>query len=85
MIKIVKEEESHLTLSEAKAGSTITVDRFTDNHDLLTYLDDIDIKIGDTLEVLEHAPFEGPIRLRFTQNGQETSIGYKAAHYIFVK
>lgn len=79
------EEESHLTLSEAKVGSTITVDRFTDNHDLLTYLDDIDIKIGDTLEVLEHAPFEGPIRLRFTQNGQETSIGYKAAHYIFVK
>ena len=79
------EEESHLTLAEAKVGQEIVVDRFTDNHDLLTYLDDIDIKIGDRLEVLAQAPFEGPIKLRFKDSGQETSIGYKAAHYIFVK
>lgn len=79
------EEESHLTLADTKDGSEIIVDRFIDNHELLAYLADIDIKIGDQLEVLEHAPFEGPIKLRFKESGEETSIGHKAAHYIFVK
>lgn len=79
------EEDSHRTLSETKPNDIIKIDRFIDNHDLLAYLDDIDVKIGDELEVIEHAPFEGPIKLRFLATGEETSIGYKAAHYIFVK
>ena len=78
-------EESYLILADVAEGTTITVDRFIDNHELLSYLDDIHINLGDRLVVGEHTPFEGPIKLTYCDSGEETSIGYKAAHYIFVK
>ncbi len=79
------EEESHEYLAEIKVGETVEVDRFIDNHELLTYLDDLELKLGDKIEVLEHLPFEGPIKVKRLADGAELSIGYKAAHYIFVK
>ncbi|MCF2623779.1 metal-dependent transcriptional regulator [Ligilactobacillus salivarius] len=79
------EEESHEFLAEIKVGETVEVDRFIDNHELLTYLDDLELKLGDKIEVLEHLPFEGPIKVKRLADGAELSIGYKAAHYIFVK
>ena len=79
------EEESHEYLAEIKIGETVEVDRFIDNHELLTYLDDLELKLGDKIEVLEHLPFEGPIKVKRLADGAELSIGYKAAHYIFVK
>lgn len=78
-------KESYLILADVAEGTTITVDRFIDNHELLSYLDDIHINLGDRLVVGEHTPFEGPIKLTYCDSGEETSIGYKAAHYIFVK
>ena len=79
------EEESHEFLAEIKVGETVEVDRFIDNHELLTYLDDLELKLGDKIEVLEYLPFEGPIKVKRLADGAELSIGYKAAHYIFVK
>ena len=78
------EEESHEFLAEIKVGETVEVDRFIDNHELLTYLDDLELKLGDKIEVLEHLPFEGPIKVKRLADGAELSIGYKADHYIFV-
>ena len=78
-------EESYLILADVPEGQEVIVDRFIYNHELLTYLDDIHIKLGDKLIVGEHAPFEGPIALTYSDSGEKTSIGYKAAHYIFVK
>ena len=42
-------------------------------------------EVHDEAEVLEHLPFEGPIKVKRLADGAELSIGYKAAHYIFVK
>ena len=72
-------------MAENKFEETVEVDRFIDNHELLTYLDDLELKLGDKIEVLEHLPFEGPIKVKRLADGAELSIGYKAAHYIFVK
>lgn len=79
------EEDSHLILNNVSDGQTVTVDRFIDNHDLLTYLGDIQLDLGDRLEVIKHDPFEGPILVRNLTDDTQLSVGYKAAHYIFVK
>lgn len=77
-------EESYDLLIDAKTGETKEVDRFVDNHELLTYLDEINLKIGDRFTILEHVPFEGPIKVKMSETGQELGISYNAAHYIFV-
>ncbi|WP_057745957.1 metal-dependent transcriptional regulator [Liquorilactobacillus capillatus] len=78
-------EDSHQVLADAADGQSVVVDRFIDNHDLLTYLDDIELNIGDQLTVVSHAPFEGPVKILIERTGQETNVSFKAAHYIFVK
>lgn len=77
-------EESYDLLADAEIGSTKVVDRFVDNHELLTYLDEIKLNIGDKFTVVEHVPFEGPIKVKLVDTGKEVSISYNAAHYIFV-
>ncbi|WP_057738237.1 metal-dependent transcriptional regulator [Liquorilactobacillus uvarum] len=78
-------EDSHQVLADAEDGQSVVIDRFIDNHDLLTYLDDIELNIGDKLTIINHAPFEGPIKILIEETGQETNVSFKAAHYIFVK
>ncbi|TPR36982.1 metal-dependent transcriptional regulator [Apilactobacillus micheneri] len=78
-------EDSHLLLNDAKDGDTVIVDRFIDNHDLLTYLGDIQLDIGDKLKVIKHSPFEGPVTVQNLTDKQENVISYKASHYIFIK
>lgn len=79
------EGESHLILNDVKDGQTVTVARFIDNHDLLTYLGDIKLDIGDKLTVNKHDPFEGPVLVTNLTDEQDLTIGFKAAHYIFVE
>lgn len=79
------QEDSHQVLADAQDGQEVIVDRFIDNHDLLLYLDDIELQLGDKLLILGHAPFEGPVKIKVARTGQETSVSFKAAHYIFVK
>lgn len=79
------EEDSHMVLASVYDGYEAVVDRFIDNHDLLEYLADVKLNIGDRVKVLKHAPFEGPIELILLETGEHMSIGYKAAHYIFVR
>ena len=79
------QEDSHTTLSDAKDGEMVVVDRFIDNHDLLTYLGDLKLDIGDQLKVLKHSPFEGPVTVHNVTDHTRLTIGYKAAHYVFIK
>ncbi|WP_124975466.1 metal-dependent transcriptional regulator [Ligilactobacillus salitolerans] len=78
-------EESYDLLVDAQDGETKTVDRFVDNHELLTYLDEIDLDIDDELKIKEHVPFQGPVKVELVRTGEELNISYNAAHYIFVK
>lgn len=79
------EEDSHKVLASVLDGQEAVVDRFIDNHDLLEYLADVKLNIGDNIKVTRHTPFEGPIELVLLASGEKMSIGYKAAHYIFVR
>lgn len=79
------EEDSHDILIDVANGTTVKVDRFIDNHDLLTYLAGVKLKLGDKVTVLSHQPFEGPLEIKVERTGEKMEIGYKAAHYIFVK
>ncbi|AVK99592.1 metal-dependent transcriptional regulator [Pediococcus inopinatus] len=81
-------EDSHTLLADVKEGTTVTVDRFIDNHELLNYLDEIDLDIGDKVHVIHHAPFEGATTVKLIDNDSATDerqISYKAAHYVFVQ
>lgn len=72
-------------LTEAKDGETVTVNRFIDNHDLLTLLGDIKLDIGDKLKIISHDPFEGSVTVDNVTDKKQLVIGYKTAHYVFVK
>ncbi|GHP14630.1 Cro/Cl family transcriptional regulator [Lentilactobacillus fungorum] len=72
-------------LTEAKDGQTVVVNRFIDNHDLLTLLGDIKLDIGDKLKIISHDPFEGSVTVENLTDNKRLVIGYKTAHYVFVK
>ncbi|GAA6112695.1 MAG: metal-dependent transcriptional regulator [Apilactobacillus sp.] len=78
-------EDSHRLLNDAEDGEMVVVDRFIDNHDLLTYLGDIQLDIGDKLKVIKHSPFEGPVTVQNLTDNQESDISYKASHYVFIR
>ncbi len=44
------EEDSHDILMDVPDGSTVEVDRFIDNHDLLTYLAGVKLKLGERIK-----------------------------------
>lgn len=70
---------------ECPHGGVISTEAGEYEEESHEYLDDLELKLGDKIEVLEHLPFEGPIKVKRLADGAELSIGYKAAHYIFVK
>ncbi|MDV0429437.1 metal-dependent transcriptional regulator [Lactiplantibacillus sp. DA1] len=79
------QEDSHTSLADTPDGTTVTIERFIDNHDLLVYLHDTLLKIGQQVTVLKHDPFEGPVTVVIQATGEEIPISFKAAHNVFVK
>lgn len=76
---------SHRLLADAKDGEEVELERFLDNHELLTYLEKLGLRPQERVTVVRHEPFEGPIVIK--KAGQETpvNVSYKAAHNIFIK
>ncbi|MCW4398886.1 metal-dependent transcriptional regulator [Lentilactobacillus parabuchneri] len=72
-------------LTEAKDGEEVIVNRFIDNHDLLTLLGDIKLDIDDKLKIVSHDPFEGSVTVKNLTDKKNLVIGYKTAHYVFVR
>lgn len=79
------EKDHDKILTAAKDGETVVVNRFIDNHDLLTLLGDIKLDIGDKLKIISHDPFEGSVMVQNLTDKKKLVIGYKTAHYVFVK
>ncbi len=78
-------EEDHIGLDDAQVGHVYEVARFIDNYDFLNYLGEVDLHIGDQIEILDHDAFEGAVKMRKTADNSVITVGYKASHYIFVK
>lgn len=64
-------------LSTMAVGESSTIRRVTEEKELLDYLENLGICIGDSVTVLEAAPYEGPFTLDV--NGRSVSLSYKAA------
>ncbi|WP_047999156.1 metal-dependent transcriptional regulator [Lactiplantibacillus herbarum] len=79
------QEDSHVSLADTEDGANVMVERFIDNHDLLMYLHDTPLKIGQQITVMKHDPFEGPVTVLIKKTGEQIPISFKAAHNVFVK
>ncbi|WP_125982336.1 metal-dependent transcriptional regulator [Loigolactobacillus iwatensis] len=78
------QEESYTVLDDIPDGETVTIERFIDDHDLLIYLRDINLKLETQIKVIKHEPFDGPIAVQEVASGKQLSISFKASHNIFV-
>ena len=76
---------SHRLLAEAADGETVVLERFLDNHELLTYLEELQLRPQEKVQVIRHEPFEGPIVITKDGDEREINVSYKAAHNIFIQ
>ncbi|HEX7048933.1 MAG TPA: metal-dependent transcriptional regulator [Longimicrobiales bacterium] len=78
------EEERYPSLSELAAGCPAVLRRVSDEDPAaLRYLAGLNLLPGAQLEVLEHAPFNGPLRVRI--GGTEQVIGREISRSIMVE
>ncbi|WP_267200893.1 metal-dependent transcriptional regulator [Limosilactobacillus kribbianus] len=76
---------SHRLLADAKDGEEVELERFLDNHELLTYLEELGLRPQERVTVVRHEPFEGPIVIKKVGQEAPINVSYKAAHNIFIK
>lgn len=50
---------SHRLLAEGEDGEEVIIERFLDNHDLLTYLSEIGLRLRDYIKIVKHEPLRG--------------------------
>ncbi len=75
---------AQLSISEAKENTTYIIGRVKDQDpELLRYLEKIGVLPGSKIEVLEKAPFNGPIRVRLEDNFEQT-IGHAVASEVYL-
>lgn len=80
----VAKTSSHRLLAAGEDGEVVMITRFLDNHDLLTYLSEVGLKLHDRVKIVKHEPFEGPIVLDRLTDHAKLTISYKAAHNVFI-
>jgi DtxR family Mn-dependent transcriptional regulator len=72
-------------MSDLQLGAVATVSRVSDdrNVELLRYLDELGIRPGTEIRLLDSAPFEGPLTIVIDQ--EQKIVGRRAADSIYVK
>lgn len=77
------DEHALKMLSGLECGQSALVEAiFPEQHDLLVYLDNHDLRPGQVVTLEEIAPFGGPLILRV--DGKVVALGDEAAQHIFV-
>ena len=77
-------ETSTATLASAEAGSTVVVHHVSDGDaDLLKYLEEIGLLPKSDVEIIEKAPFNGPLTLRV--GDRQHIVGHEVASNVFVE
>ena len=75
------EQKGAVTLTEIAPGDRATVVRVgVSDSDRLRYLDSLGIRPGEAIEVIAHAPFEGPITFVNTAGTKDVLAWELAAH-----
>lgn len=70
-------------LSDQKKGDVVILERVVEDGQLLDYLEANGLMIGSEIEIVDIAPYEGPIT--FIQNNETIEISYKAAEQVYVR
>lgn len=70
------------TLRAANDGETVTLNSFTEDLDLLQYVETVGVTLGSTWTIKERLPFDGPLVLTDGQN--EVQITQHAADFIYI-
>lgn len=68
---------------DASIGCMGIISKVEEEEDLLNYLQEKSINIGDTIRILKKEPYEGPITLLL--HDTEIMISYKAASQLYIK
>lgn len=80
----VMPEMAQLSISDAQESTAYIIGRVKDQDpELLRYLEKIGVLPGSKIEVLEKAPFNGPIRVRLEDNFEQT-IGHEVASEVYL-
>jgi len=81
---LVLEETDYITLSSVDPGARCVVRRVSDRSpELLRHLDELGLRPGAKVRVLEAVPFGGGVRVRV--RGADASLGAEGADAIFVE
>ena len=70
------------TLRAANDGETVTLNSFTEDLELLQYVETVGVTLGSTWTIKERLPFDGPLVLTDRQN--EVQITQHAADFIYI-
>lgn len=70
------------TLRAANDGETVTLNSFTEDLELLRYVETVGVTLGSTWTIKERLPFDGPLVLTDGQN--EVQITQHAADFIYI-
>ena len=70
------------TLRAANDGETVTLNSFTEDLELLQYVETVGVTLGSTWTIKERLPFDGPLVL--TDGKNEVQITQHAANFIYI-
>jgi DtxR family Mn-dependent transcriptional regulator len=77
-------ETDEISLVDVDAGKSVTISRLADNDPrMLAYFEELELMPYKELKLLEKAPFNGPITLKY--DDKEKIIGNEVAKNIFVR
>ena len=76
---------SELPLTNLIAGQSGRITRVAaDRPEILRYLGEIGLNLDVTVEVLEKAPFEGPLTVHSSESGSDHALGREITNRIFI-
>ncbi|MCZ6632790.1 MAG: metal-dependent transcriptional regulator [bacterium] len=71
-------------LSQVESGQTVVIRQVNDqSSEMLRYLESLGLKPKVTVEVLDRAPFNGPLQVRVGE-GKEVALGLEVADQVYV-
>ena len=83
ILKADRENSNFRPMDSLIRGEGGTIRRFEDIKEVLNYVDSLGLKIGDKIEIVDIAPYKGPITFKIED--KHIIIGREAAQKIYVE
>lgn len=83
ILKDDRDNSNFRTMDSLTKGEVGIIRRFEDIKEVLNYIDNLGLKIGDKIEIIALAPYKGPITLKVKD--KDIIIGRQAAQKIYIE